>query len=564
MNSNPSGTRLSRPVKLTLAFLVAAAAVGLAVTQSLLLQDQSPASFFRPALVLVGSVVAAETIANLLIRWFRWQYLLRRLDISLQTLPSLGAFVGSFAFLPVPLYVGQLIARVRLSTGLSAERRGTLIFVFLCERALDLWAVALLSLPALPGGIRLVVALALAAATLPAVRRALVGGVLALTTYAAELVLDDPVRTDRAALERQLTGGVLGTAVAASLAAWTLTAASLLPLAWALGLRTPVLETVGAAGASILAGALSLIPLGVGVSGAVLVSELETMRLEPAAVRELAFVFRAATLWLTVALGAVALVLHQLRSRRPAEHDHFDDIDESYDVWLPPHVRQHVLRKKTSRMIARLEERGAGLRGLDIGCGRGWYLEDMMAHHMDMVGLDLSRRQLAAAGRYLEKVPPLVQGSITQLPFTENHFDFAYTINVLHHMPSPAHQTQALREIARVVRPGGLVFIHELNVINPLFRFYLGYLFPILKGIEEGTEPYMDPRDVERMTIAGLALSAIDYFSFAPDFVPASLLPAVAAVENRLEQTPAVRYSAHFLAVFEKVAEEPRAAPEPG
>lgn len=552
-----NGQRLSRPARLTLAFLLAAALVGLAATQSLLLQDQSPFDFLRPTLLFVGGLIAAGTMGNLLIRWFRWQYLLRHLGISIQTVPSLGAFAGSFAFLPVPVYVGQLLARVRLTTGVPPEKRGTLILVFLWGRALDVWAVGVLSLPALPSEIAPLVALVLAAMALPAAQRAMVDGLLALSTYAAQLILDDPVRADRTTLEQKLTGRKVVTPVAASLTAWALTASSLLPLAWALGIETPVFQGVGAAAASIAVGALSLIPLGVGVSGAFLLAQLESMQVDSVAARELVFVFRAATLWVTVAIGVVALVLHQLRSRRPTHHDHFDDIDHSYDVWLPPHFREHVLLKKTSRMVSRLAGRGERIKGLDVGCGRGWYLEEMQSHGMDMAGVDLSWRQLEAARRYLDRVPPLAQGSILGLPFRANHFDFAYTINVLHHMPSRAHQVRALAEIARVVRPGGLVFIHEMNVINPLFRFYLGYVFPIMKGIEEGTEPYMDARDLASMKIPGLVLSGIDYFSFAPDFVPASVLPAVAAAERRLEQTSLAQHSAHFLAAFEKVEEPP-------
>ena len=75
------------------------------------------------------------------------------------------------------------------------------------------------------------------------------------------------------------------------------------------------------------------------------------------------------------------------------------------------------------------------------------------------------------------------------LPFAAKSFEFAYVINVLHHLP-PERQLEALGQVASVVSPGGLVFVHEMNPINPLFRFYLGYVFPILKGIEEGVETY--------------------------------------------------------------------------
>jgi SAM-dependent methyltransferase len=174
-----------------------------------------------------------------------------------------------------------------------------------------------------------------------------------------------------------------------------------------------------------------------------------------------------------------------------------------------------------------------------------------------MVGLDPSGQQLVAARRYLEGSVPLVRGTVLSLPFRPGTFDFAYIINVLHHMPTPAHQEAAMGEIAGVVRPGGLVFVHEMSVVNPLFRLYLSYVFPILKGIEEGTEYYLDPRRLP--PVPGLRLVDVRCFTFVPDFVPPTLLPALAAVERRLERSALARYAAHFVAVYERTGEGPGA-----
>ncbi len=88
-------------------------------------------------MVLAGVGVAVGTMANLLLRFLRWQYLLRRFGVRVAAPASLGAFVGSFAFLPIPLYVGQLIARARLVTDVGAAQRGYLLLAFLWERVLD-------------------------------------------------------------------------------------------------------------------------------------------------------------------------------------------------------------------------------------------------------------------------------------------------------------------------------------------------------------------------------------------------------------------------------------------
>jgi hypothetical protein len=89
-----------------------------------------------------------------------------------------------------------------------------------------------------------------------------------------------------------------------------------------------------------------------------------------------------------------------------------------------------------------------------------------------------------------------------------------------------------------------------MNVRNPLFRFYLGYVFPILKGIEEGTEYYLDPRSMDGTP--GLRLRAVRYFTFVPDFVPARLLRLLARIEHRLERSGLAPYAAHFVTVHER------------
>jgi SAM-dependent methyltransferase len=140
---------------------------------------------------------------------------------------------------------------------------------------------------------------------------------------------------------------------------------------------------------------------------------------------------------------------------------------------------------------------------------------------------------------------------VLALPYKRATFDFAYIVNVLHHVSPPAAQRDALAEIARVVKPGGLVFVHEMNVRNPLFRFYLGYVFPIAKGIEEGTEYYLDPRTM--VDSAGLRLREVRYFTFVPDFVPPRLLAWSARLERRLEGSALAPYAAHFVTVHERL-----------
>jgi ubiquinone/menaquinone biosynthesis C-methylase UbiE len=253
-----------------------------------------------------------------------------------------------------------------------------------------------------------------------------------------------------------------------------------------------------------------------------------------------------------VALGVVALLRLPAARRKASAHDHFDEIETCYDAWLPEHYRAHLVGRKTGAMLGAIRDLGPNPRGLDVGCGRGWYMTVLQDAGAQLAGVDTSRAQLAAAGRYLPDATRLAQASVERLPFASGRCDFVYIINVLHHVPPPSAQRAALAELARVVRPGGLVFVHEMNVRNPLFRFYLSYLFPVLKGIEEGTEYYLRPNLLG--DLPGLRLRSVDYFTFLPDFVPARALQTLAALERRLERGALGPYAAHFMTCHERVS----------
>jgi SAM-dependent methyltransferase len=83
---------------------------------------------------------------------------------------------------------------------------------------------------------------------------------------------------------------------------------------------------------------------------------------------------------------------------------------------------------------------------LEVGSGRG-NLQDVVN---DYTGLDIS----TAVKRFYHK--PFVLGSATALPFPNDAFDAVWSIWVLEHVPNPE---QALREMRRVVKDGGLLYL---------------------------------------------------------------------------------------------------------
>ena len=247
--------------------------------------------------------------------------------------------------------------------------------------------------------------------------------------------------------------------------------------------------------------------------------------------------------------------------------DHFDEIAHAYEEEIPKHVRDRLLAKKTSLMQQQLSAAGIGLgaRGLDLGCGQGWYLSALAGAGYRMHGLDYSLGQLqkaassarrdagGSAGDGLSSPPSprLCQGDAQALPFPDGSFDFAYSINAFHHLPSRAAQERAICEIVRVLRPGGVFILHEINTQNPVFRLYVGYLFPLIKQIDEGTERWILPSALPPAPGAAWGREA-QYFTFTPDFVPSALQRLLGGIERALERSALRGYSAHYQACLVK------------
>jgi ubiquinone/menaquinone biosynthesis C-methylase UbiE len=97
-----------------------------------------------------------------------------------------------------------------------------------------------------------------------------------------------------------------------------------------------------------------------------------------------------------------------------------------------------------------------GDRVLDVGCAKGFLVKDLMlaCPGLEVFGLDIS--EYAVRHCPPEVIGRLHLGSCDHLPFPDNGFTAALSINTIHNMDRP-HAIRALRELQRV--SGGRAFV---------------------------------------------------------------------------------------------------------
>jgi SAM-dependent methyltransferase len=114
---------------------------------------------------------------------------------------------------------------------------------------------------------------------------------------------------------------------------------------------------------------------------------------------------------------------------------------------------------------------------LEIGAGRGAMTPLLAARTTRLTVVDLDDAAIAAVRQRAGDRAGAVRGDATSLPFATAVFSAAAVFAMLHHVPDPAQQDAVLREIARTLRPGGVLIGAEAPSSLLLRVFHIGDTF---------------------------------------------------------------------------------------
>ena len=145
-----------------------------------------------------------------------------------------------------------------------------------------------------------------------------------------------------------------------------------------------------------------------------------------------------------------------------------DVFDQIAPAWY--NFRHRTIFQTELERLARQWQRG---KLLNIGCAHG---PDFLLfkESFELYGVDYSSEMLKLTQKYAEKYQlklNLQQADARRLPYENNYFDFAIAVAVYHHIEDKDGRTQALKELYRVLKPGGEAFITAWNRWQPRFWF---------------------------------------------------------------------------------------------
>ncbi len=268
------------------------------------------------------AVLLGLSIANIGLRFLRWHLYLRALGHRVPWLVNLRMYLAGFALTLTPGNAGEAVRTVFLkrhgvhyTDGLAAQ---------LSERLSDLAALLLLAAVGLSQFPRLRPALLVAAAALGLALALLAQGHWlqryadgastrpgrrwTLLRHASRLIEQARRCHSLPLLPLALTLGVL---------AWTTEALVLYRILQQIGQAVTVQTAIFAEASAILAGALTIVPGGVGGTEATLVALLALSGVAAPQALASTALFRLATLWFTVGIGLMALAASRRATQRP-------------------------------------------------------------------------------------------------------------------------------------------------------------------------------------------------------------------------------------------------------
>ncbi len=179
-----------------------------------------------------------------------------------------------------------------------------------------------------------------------------------------------------------------------------------------------------------------------------------------------------------------------------------------------------------------------GMTVLEVGCGAGYFTRELARSGADIVAIDVSPEllEIARANCSAPNVRYEIQNAY-ELSYLDAGFDSVVGSSVLHHLETE----EALREIYRVLKPGGTICFTEPNMLNPQIAIQKNVPWVKRKLGDSPDETAFFRWPLRRLLeITGYREVRIDPFDFLHPQTPVALVNRLDAVGRFLERVPVI------------------------
>ena len=203
------------------------------------------------------------------------------------------------------------------------------------------------------------------------------------------------------------------------------------------------------------------------------------------------------------------------------------------------------VKRRVNEMLKKIGDSN-GAKVLELGCGTGIFTEQLAMRNINITALDISLDLLGSA-KNKQGVSKILAADAESLPFRAGSFDFVVGVSILHHLDIG----KSLREIRRVLKPGGKVILSEPNMANPqiFLQKNIGWLKKLTGDTPSETAFYRwkTKRDLQKNEFRE---ANVVPFEFLHPLTPSFLITVIERVEYFLEKLPIVKEITGSLLIY--------------
>lgn len=234
----------------------------------------------------------------------------------------------------------------------------------------------------------------------------------------------------------------------------------------------------------------------------------------------------------------------KLSKRELSEKKHFNIVAEKYDAnyhYKSAFTKYKILKKVDDFIFFVKKINKKQRRILEVGCGTGEYTAQIakVLDRDEIVALDISPNILRLAKDKCKKYKNVtfVSKSAYNTGFKDNSFDVIFGFYILHHLDVDRLRKEAFR----ILKPGGILFFYEPNILNPVVFLIKSNKVLKEKAGDSPQEWAINPLKIKKQMTGFKPINiSTTEFIWPVSFMPTDLLVKIDLLSNIFRKIPLI------------------------